>query len=80
MLSGIGTLESMKTSFKSSEDILFAERLLERLSAGHNSAALKLFGPHSYPELDSVMDHHSEPITELKRLSKIAELEITHRV
>jgi uncharacterized Ntn-hydrolase superfamily protein len=89
MLSGVRTLKSMKMSFESSLNLPFEERLLESLSAGHQSggdkrghksAALKIFAEQLYPELDLRVDYHVEPIIELKRLYEIAKEEIIPRV
>lgn len=79
------TIESMADAFRSSEASDLAERLLLALEAGdaaggdrrgRQSAALKVHGVEEYPWLDLRVDENPDPVPELRRVYRIARLQL----
>lgn len=77
MLAGPQVLAASLQAFNDSAGLTLAERLIAALVAGdaaggdkrgRQSAALRIQGPESYPELDLRVDDHVSPFTELQRL------------
>lgn len=85
MLVGEATIKAMETRFQDTEDLDFAERLIESLLAGQNaggdkrgkqSAALYIVDTEAYPFVDLRVDEHPDPVVELKRIYHVAEKEL----
>jgi uncharacterized Ntn-hydrolase superfamily protein len=86
MLVGAATIEAMATAFRDSESQELPRRLLLALEAGdatggdkrgRQSAALKVHHVEEYPWLDLRVDEHVDPVTELRRVFTIAQLQLT---
>ncbi|TCP47818.1 putative Ntn-hydrolase superfamily protein [Tamaricihabitans halophyticus] len=85
MLVGKETVLAMEAQFVETDDKPLAERLLSALEAGHaaggdrrgdDSAALYVHDGRAYPYLDLRVDHHQEPIRELRRVYEVAKDEL----
>lgn len=77
MLVGEQTLIAMADAYRDREGMEFCERLLQSLEAGEaaggdkrgrQSAALYVVHQNDYPHLDLRVDHHDDPIAELRYL------------
>lgn len=77
MLVGEQTLIAMADAYQDKEGMEFSERLLQSLEAGdaaggdkrgRQSAALYVVHQNVYPHLDLRVDHHDNPIAELRYL------------
>ena len=77
MLVGEQTLTAMAEAYREKEGMEFCERLLQALEAGEaaggdkrgrQSAALYVVHQDAYPYLDLRIDHHDNPIAELRYL------------
>lgn len=77
MLAGAGVIEATAQTFRDSQGLPLAERLLAAMAAGEaaggdkrgkQAAALRIQGDEDYPQLDIRVDDHHEPIAELARL------------
>jgi uncharacterized Ntn-hydrolase superfamily protein len=77
MLVGEQTLTAMAEAYQAKEGMEFCERLLQALEAGEaaggdkrgrQSAALYIMHQDDYPHLDLRVDHHQNPIAELRYL------------
>ena len=75
MLVGEQTLTAMADAYQAKEGMEFCERLLQALEAGEaaggdkrgrQSAAIYVVHQDDYPHLDLRIDHHDEPITQLR--------------
>jgi uncharacterized Ntn-hydrolase superfamily protein len=85
MLVSAPTIEAMAQSFRSSESLDLAERLMLAMEAGESaggdkrgrqSAALKVHHTEDYPLLDLRVDEHAYPVAELRRVFTIAKLQL----
>lgn len=85
MLVGAPTIEAMAKSFRSSESLDLAERLMLAMEAaesaggdkrGRQSAALKVHHLEDYALLDLRVDEHAYPVAELRRIFTIAKLQL----
>ncbi len=81
MLTGPAVLDAMATAFAMSADADLAERMMLALEAGDaaggdkrgkQSAALRIHADEVYALLDIRVDEHAEPVTELRRVLRIA--------
>jgi uncharacterized Ntn-hydrolase superfamily protein len=81
MLTGPEVLDAMATAYVASSDSDLVERLMLALEAGDaaggdkrgkQSAALRVHADEAYPLLDIRADEHPAPITELRRILRIA--------
>ncbi len=79
------TIEAMAEAFRNSAALDLAERLLLALEAGEaaggdkrgrQSAALKVHAAEAYPWLDLRVDEHPHPVAELRRVYRIARLQL----
>jgi uncharacterized Ntn-hydrolase superfamily protein len=77
MLVGEQTLLAMVEAYQAKEGMEFSERLLQALEAGEaagsdkrgrQSAAIYVVNQDVYPYLDLRVDHHNNPIAELRYL------------
>jgi uncharacterized Ntn-hydrolase superfamily protein len=77
MLVGEQTLTAMANAYQAKEGMEFCERLLQALEAGETaggdkrgrqSAALYIVHQDDYPHLDLRIDHHDNPIAQLRYL------------
>ena len=77
MLVGEQTLTAMADAYQAKEGMEFCERLLQALEAGEaaggdkrgrQSAALYVVHQDDYPHLDLRIDHHDDPIAQLRYL------------
>ncbi len=75
MLVGEQTLTAMADAYQAKEGMEFCERLLQALEAGEaaggdkrgrQSAAIYVFHQDDYPYLDLRIDHHDDPIAQLR--------------
>ena len=75
MLVGEQTLTAMAEAYQAKEDMEFCERLLQALEAGEaaggdkrgrQSAAMYVVDREDYPHLDLRIDHHDDPIAQLR--------------
>jgi uncharacterized Ntn-hydrolase superfamily protein len=85
MLVSAPTIAAMANSFRSSESLDLAERLMLAMEAGESaggdkrgrqSAALKVHHTEEYPLLDLRVDEHAYPVAELRRVFTIAKLQL----
>ncbi len=85
MLVSAPTIEAMARSFRSSELLDLAERLMLVMEAGEaaggdkrgrQSAALKVHHTEEYSLLDLRVDEHAYPVAELRRVFTIAKLQL----
>lgn len=85
MLVGEETIIEMEKSFKFSNHLSLAERLLNALEKGQNaggdkrgrqSASVKVFSTEEYPLVDLRVDEHENPVKELIRIYKVAKIEL----
>jgi uncharacterized Ntn-hydrolase superfamily protein len=85
MLVGEATINAMATTFRRSEMLDLAERLLLALEAGETaggdkrgrqSAALVVHHGEEYPLLDLRVDEHRHPVAELRRILTVARLQL----
>jgi uncharacterized Ntn-hydrolase superfamily protein len=85
MLTGPEVLEAMATAFQGSADADLAERLMLALEAGDRaggdkrgkqSAALRVHADEVYALIDIRVDEHAEPVTELRRVMRIARAQL----
>jgi len=81
MLAGEQVVRASFDSFRENERQPIVERLIAAMLAGEQaggdkrgrqSIALRIQGPECYPRLDLRVDDHEDPITELKRIYKVA--------
>lgn len=77
MLAGAAVIEATAAAYAASAGLPLAERLLAALDAGDSaggdkrgrqSAALRVQGAETYPDLDLRVDDHEQPFVELRRL------------
>jgi uncharacterized Ntn-hydrolase superfamily protein len=85
MLVGESTIATMVAVFRSSAHLDLSERLLCALEAGQaaggdkrgrQSASLLVYGTEDYPLVDLRVDEHAEPVGELRRVHRIASLQL----
>lgn len=85
MLVSAPTIGQMAKAFRTSEALDLPERLMLALEAGQaaggdkrgrQSAALKVHHVEDYPLLDLRVDEHAAPVTELRRVFTIANLQL----
>ena len=85
MLTGEGTLDAMAKAFRDNASLDLAERLLLTLEAGNaaggdkrgkQSAALRVHHTEEYAWLDLRVDEHARPVDELRRVYRIARLQL----
>ncbi|MBF6570753.1 MAG: DUF1028 domain-containing protein [Candidatus Binataceae bacterium] len=85
MLVGEPTIAAMAASFRDSEHLHLAERILLTLEAGQaaggdkrgrQSASLKVFDAEEYALWDLRVDEHPHPVAELRRVYTIASLQL----
>jgi uncharacterized Ntn-hydrolase superfamily protein len=85
MLTGPEVLDAMAAAFEASADADLAERLMRALEAGDaaggdkrgkQSAALRVHAEEAYALLDIRVDEHAEPVTELRRVLRIARAQL----
>ena len=85
MLVGEPTIIEMARAFRASERLDLAERLLLALEAGQaaggdkrgkQSAALKVYHTEDYAWLDLRVDEHPHPVAELRRVFRVAALQL----
>ncbi len=85
MLVSGDTIEAMAEAFRGSDALDLAERLLLALEAGdaaggdkrgRQSAALMVHADEEYPLLDLRVDEHAHPVAELRRVYRIARLQL----
>ena len=85
MLVSGATLEAMQADFESDDARPLAQRLLSALAAGQaaggdkrgrQSAALKVYSTEDYPALDLRVDEHPDPVAELQRVYKVAQVSL----
>jgi uncharacterized Ntn-hydrolase superfamily protein len=85
MLTGPEVLDAMAEAFSTSSDADLAERLMLALEAGDaaggdmrgkQSAALRVHADEVYALLDIRVDEHPEPVTELRRVLRIARAQL----
>ena len=81
MLVGECVLEATLAAYAASSGHLLAERLLQAMAAGEaaggdkrgrQSAVLHIQGRQAYPRLSLRVDDHPEPLSELRRLYRVA--------
>lgn len=84
-LTGGVVVEAMARRFEETAGLPLAERLLRALEAGkeaggdrrgEQSAALYVHRGHPYPYMDLRVDHHREPVAELRRVYEAARPEL----
>ena len=82
MLAGAAVVGDTLTCWRDRADLPIVERLIAAMQAGEDaggdkrgrqSIALRIQGPEVYPRLDIRVDDHADPITELRRLYKVAQ-------
>ncbi len=85
MLVSGATLDAMQADFESDDARPLAQRLLSALAAGQTaggdkrgrqSAALKVYSTEDYPALDLRVDEHPDPVAELQRVYKVAQVSL----
>lgn len=85
MLVSGDTIEAMAEAFRGSDALDLAGRLMLALEAGEaaggdkrgrQSAALKVHAVEEYPWLDLRVDEHAHPVAELRRVYRIARLQL----
>lgn len=85
MLTGAAVLEAMSRTFAAAPDLPLEERLLGALEAGQaaggdkrgrQSAALSVVGAEDYRRVDLRVDEHADPVTELRRVHKVAKQQL----
>ena len=85
MLTGPEVLDAMAEAFTANADADLAERLMLALEAGDaaggdmrgkQSAALRIHADEVYALLDIRVDEHPEPVTELRRVLRIARAQL----
>lgn len=85
MLTGPEVIEAMAGAFRATPDDALDHRLLQALVAaqaaggdkrGRQSAALKVVGAEAYARVDLRVDEHADPVTELARVHRLAELQL----
>ena len=85
MLTGPKVLEAMMQAFETGAHADLAERLMRALEAGDaaggdkrgkQSAALRVHGDEAYALLDIRVDEHATPVTELRRVLRIARAQL----
>jgi uncharacterized Ntn-hydrolase superfamily protein len=85
MLSGPAVLAAMAASHAASVDVDLAERLMLSLEAGDaaggdkrgkQSAALRVHAGEAYPLIDIRVDEHAAPVTELRRILRVARAQL----
>jgi uncharacterized Ntn-hydrolase superfamily protein len=83
MLAGPRVVDDTAEVYEQNADLPFAERLIRALEAGEaaggdkrgkQSAALRIHTTEEYPWLDLRVDDHAEPLVELRRLWREAQL------
>ena len=81
MLTGAEVIEAMARAFTTAPALPLEERLMRALEAaqeqggdkrGRQSAALMVYGNEDYARVDLRVDEHSHPVTELRRVLKVA--------
>lgn len=82
MLAGPQVVQQTLRAFEEAKGQPLADRLLTAMQAGEDaggdkrgkqSAALKIFRGEDYPYLDIRVDDHADPLSELRRLYKVAQ-------
>lgn len=85
MLVGEATVSAMAEAFRANASRDLAERLLLALEAGQSaggdkrgrqSAALTVYGEEDYALLDLRVDEHPDPVAELRRIHRVARLQL----
>lgn len=77
VLPGPATIAAMRDTFTARPDAPFADRLMDALEAGRDaggqiggqvSAAILVYAGDKFAEVDLRVDHHDEPVGELRRV------------
>lgn len=85
MLTGPDVLSVMRDAFVASASDPLANRLLQVLEAGQGiggdkrgrqSAGLRVFADQSYALVDLRVDEHADPVSELRRIYRVAEQQL----
>jgi len=85
MLVGEATVSSMAAAYRAAASRDLAERLLLALEAGQaaggdkrgrQSASLTVYGEEDYALLDLRVDEHADPVAELRRIHRVALLQL----
>jgi uncharacterized Ntn-hydrolase superfamily protein len=85
MLVGEATVSAMAAAFRASASRDLAERLLLAMEAGQaaggdkrgrQSASLTVYGEEDYALLDLRVDEHPDPVAELRRIHRVARLQL----
>jgi uncharacterized Ntn-hydrolase superfamily protein len=85
MLVGEATVSSMAAAYRDAASRDLAERLLLALEAGQaaggdkrgrQSASLTVYGEEDYALLDLRVDEHADPVAELRRIHRVALLQL----